>query len=165
MHHPFTISSEYPVGSRTPPFSPADTYPGTGICGDPHFAAPGNIFFDWHGKRDETFSIISDSRFQVGRPVSDEQLCWKFWTFVSWTQDGITCNGSQQGKQAYFEVKDIREFVKMGPGVSRNVTAGKGGLLRASFWPDSPETGTRTLPNMVLLLATPCLLFATKFWR
>ncbi|GAQ88472.1 putative root cap family protein [Klebsormidium nitens] len=40
------------------------TYSG-GFCGDPHFSAPGGIYFDWHGVRDEVFSIISDTDFQL----------------------------------------------------------------------------------------------------
>lgn len=54
-----------------------DQYSATGVCGDPHFAAPGGIFFDWHGERDQVFSIISDTNFQVrvAEPSLRQGLC------------------------------------------------------------------------------------------
>jgi hypothetical protein len=51
----------------------SETYNPTGFCGDPHFSAPGGIFFDWHGKRDQDFAIISDTNFQV-RLSADSEL-------------------------------------------------------------------------------------------
>jgi hypothetical protein len=85
------------------------TYDATGVCGDPHFAAPGGIFFDWHGERDQDFSIISDTNFQVRLllsvdlgQVSKEQGSSAFiisMTLVAGiTKKGHTC--CQMGKHA-----------------------------------------------------------------
>ncbi|GAQ85328.1 hypothetical protein KFL_002290180 [Klebsormidium nitens] len=75
-------------------------YSGTAVCGDPHFAAPGGIFFDWHGVRDQVFSIISDTNFQfnarfIGERTDTQNVEHGTWMEVS--QGPILSKGSLPG--------------------------------------------------------------------
>ncbi|GAQ88469.1 hypothetical protein KFL_004310070 [Klebsormidium nitens] len=124
-----------------------------GVCGDPHFAAPGGIFFDWHGVRDQIFSIISDTDFQMNARFVGERTNTENVEHGTWIEEmamgykdeaGVThfvSIGIDQEKE--FEAADVFFFTFDG----EDIPVGSGTAEYTWTSPDGQATITRE-PHM-----------------
>ncbi|GAQ88473.1 hypothetical protein KFL_004310110 [Klebsormidium nitens] len=128
-------------------------YSPSGVCGDPHFSAPGGIYFDWHGVRDQVFSIISDTDFQlnarfIGERTNTESIEHGTWIeemgMVYKDESGAThfvSIGIDQEKE--FEAADVFFFTFDG----EDIPVGSGTAEYTWMSPDGRATITRE-PHM-----------------
>ncbi|GAQ88470.1 hypothetical protein KFL_004310080 [Klebsormidium nitens] len=124
-----------------------------GVCGDPHFSAPGGIYFDWHGVRNEVFSIISDTDFQLNARFVGERTNTEDIEHGTWIEEMAMGYNDESGathfvsigidQEKEFEAADVFFFTFDG----EDIPIGSGTAEYTWTSPDGRATITRE-PHM-----------------